>query len=240
MAIIEAMFDKFIEQIGLNYLKYDINSLRFNSIVEDCWALDLFNLSDADIIHLYMYEIPEISPDGSCSIAGKKAEKPYNLAQILGLSSEVITLNNHPQTERLWKLKQVVDRLQKLTKSDWLGVYRKMVNDENELVLVKESYFGAMSRPEFPLTQEFAKHSNNSTVGLTGKAIVVKDVADYNGPYYECDNKVRSEFCCPIIHNDEVIGIIDAESFQQNFFTSEKILQIAKVCFDLGKHHLGI
>ena len=35
---------------------------------------------------------------------------------------------------------------------------------------MQEAYVGAPSRAEFPLTEEFARTSNNSTVGLSGKA----------------------------------------------------------------------
>lgn len=102
-------------------------------------------------------------------------------------------------------------------------------------ILLKLAYWGSISRSEFPLTKEFASHSNNSTVGITGKAVIVESVSDYTGPYYECDAQVESEFCCPILGRDrQVMGIIDAESFEKNFFTQEKIIQIAKVCMDLA------
>src|SRR5206468_690344 len=99
------------------------------------------------------------------------------------------------------------------------GIYRKTQMRNGETVLVKESYLGVMSRPEFPLTQEFAEHSNNSTVGLTGKAVIIQDVRAHAGPYYNCDSKVNSELCVPIINqNNAIIGIIDAESFKPNHF----------------------
>ena len=68
-------------------------------------------------------------------------------------------------------------------------------------MLVKLSYFGAPSRAEFPLTDEFAAISNNSTVGLSGKARIINDVPAYltkGGEYYTCDPKVLAEACIPL------------------------------------------
>ncbi|HEY0457969.1 MAG TPA: hypothetical protein VGC97_02385 [Pyrinomonadaceae bacterium] len=124
---------------------------------------------------------------------------------------------------------------------DWFGIYRKTVNQNGEPVLIKEAYAGAFSRAEFPLNEKFAAQSNNSMVGLTGKVRYFADLSSYDGHYYECDNKVQSEYCGPILDpRGNVIGIIDAESFQKNFFRAEKILQLTKVCRDLGEVNLGM
>jgi len=64
-------------------------------------------------------------------------------------------------------------------------------------VLVKEAYVGEPSRAEFPLTESFAERSNNSSVGLSGEAVLVEDVAEHDGPYYECDDSVRSGSAVP-------------------------------------------
>lgn len=100
---------------------------------------------------------------------------------------------------------------------------------------MKLAYRGAPSRPFFPLTEEFAKNSTNSKVGLTGKLILIDNVSEYYDGYYECDQRVQSEVCVPIIKNGNIIGIIDAESHQKNFFTSEKVDEIVRVCNELGK-----
>jgi putative methionine-R-sulfoxide reductase with GAF domain len=44
----------------------------------------------------------------------------------------------------------------------------------------------------------------------------------------------------PIYGGDGVIGIIDAEAFPKNFYSDEKLLQLAKVAYDLGKINLGV
>ncbi len=189
---------------------------------------------------LYTYPVPKMSADGSCSILEEQADQPYNLASTFGIAYEYEKLKDHPQSKRLWDLNQIIGALQKQTGADWLGVYRKIKKPSGEEVLVKEAYVGVFSRAEFPLTKEFAQKSNNSTVGLSGNAVVIADVFAHAGPYYKCDGKVRSEFCGPIFHDGEIIGIIDAEAFQPNFFSEQKILQLASVCDDLGEINLGI
>ncbi len=78
----------------------------------------------------------------------------------------------------------------------------------------------------FPLTASFAAISNNSTVAMKGVSVLIGDtLTPTSDTYYECDARVRSEFCCPIFNaaGTSVIGIIDAESFIPNFFTAGRI-----------------
>lgn len=210
------------------------------SLVKTIFANETPTLGEETIKKLYTYPVPKMSADGSCSILEEQAEKPYNLASTFGIAYDYKTLKDHAQSKRLWQLNEVISALQQQTKADWLGVYRKIKKLSGEEILVKEAYTGVFSRAEFPLTQEFAQKSNNSTVGLSGKAVLIADVFAHAGPYYKCDGKVRSECCAPIFHNGEIIGIIDAEAFEPNFFTEEKVYQIAAVCHDLGEINLGI
>ena len=84
---------------------------------------------------------------------------------------------------------------------------------------------------------------------MSGKMRLVQSVSQYAGPYYVCDSNVNSELCAPILLPTEsqaeredpcgpVLGIIDAESFQNSFFDEEKCLVILEACFELGKQHL--
>lgn len=186
-----------------------------------------------DVTNLYHYAVPEVTTEG----CGLKAKEPYRLEQTLQLRE--VDLTAHPNTTRLYHLKQIVDQLQILTGVDWLGIYRNTENLKGQKVLLKEAYYGRFSRAEFPLTPEFAKNSNNSTVGLSKKAIVVQNVEAYDGPYYTCDKTVQSECCLPIVNEaGDLLGIIDAEAFHPDFFTDERLLEISKVAFDLGKSKL--
>ncbi len=118
---------------------------------------------------LYAYPVPMLSEDGTCSVRDEMAPVPYDLAGILGGRSE-------QATRRLALLERLVERAQETTGSDWVGIYQRRMNTAGLAVLVKLSYVGRASRAEFPLTQEFAAGSTNSTVGLTGRALVIDDV----------------------------------------------------------------
>jgi putative methionine-R-sulfoxide reductase with GAF domain len=62
----------------------------------------------------------------------------------------------------------------------------------------------------------------------------VERVDDYDGPYYECDDSVASEFCCPVLAGDEVVGIVDAEAHEPDFFTDDRVLAVAGACAALA------
>ncbi len=231
----------YLKQIGLEEYEADLALVKLNNFVDESFALKKNIFLYQEVEELYKFDVPKLGPNGSCALNKEKDEKKYNLAFILKLEDRYKTLKSHIQTLRLWRLKHVVRKTFNLVKPDWLGIYRKSKNRNGEWILLKESYLGAYSRAEFPLDKEFAKGSNNSTVGLTGKAIIFQNLETYAGPYYECDNQVQSEYCAPILNKKgEVIGIIDAESFSKNFFTPDKVFQLTKVCHDLGKITLGI
>lgn len=226
-------FNHYLKTIGLSHLDSNSQTTRLNEHVKTWFDRPLPELSNDEISQLYTYRVPKLGPGGSCSITDELEETPYDLSQTFGLQEK--SLEKHPMTVRLWRLNRIVESLHKETKADWLGIYRAIDKASGDHVLVKEVYKGAPSRAEFPLTEEFAKNSNNSTVGLTGKAVCFQDIEEYQGPYYKCDSKVQSEFCVPILSAEGIItGIIDAESFQKQFFMEERLLHIAKVCFDLG------
>jgi putative methionine-R-sulfoxide reductase with GAF domain len=103
--------------------------------------------------------------------------------------------------------------------------------------LVKLAYRGRESRPEFPLTEAFARSSNNVQVALTGKALVLDDVRAHvaaGGAYYECDPRVQSEACLPLLDaNGKCVGIIDAESSQPRYFDKARqalLVSLATEC----------
>ena len=185
--------------------------------------------TNEDVEKLLSYKVPKLTPDGSCSIVDELDPIPYNLKQTL-------RENNFADSEiydLVYKLDKVVEFLQKEIGADWTGIYKKL-NTASGQALVKLAYRGSPSRAEFPLTEKFAEHSNNSTVGLSGNAVMINSVhkhLEQGKPYYECDNKVQSELCVPIFSNsNEVIGIMDLESFKENFFDDEKIIKISSAC----------
>jgi L-methionine (R)-S-oxide reductase len=173
---------------------------------------------------LYAYPVPMLSEDGSCSVLDEMAPVPYDLAGILGGRSE-------QATRRLALLERLVERAQETTGSDWVGIYQRRANARRQPVLVKLSYVGRPSRAEFPLNPEFAEGSTNSTVGLTGRALVIDDVkrhVEAGGGFYVCDNEVQSEACLPILDDERnVVGIVDAEAKPAAFYGPRRLATLA-------------
>lgn len=173
---------------------------------------------------LYTYPVPMLTGDGACSVLDEMAPVPYDLTGILGGRSE-------QATRRLALLERLVERAQETTGSDWVGIYQRRVTPGNLPVLVKLSYVGRPSRAEFPLTPEFAAGSTNSSVGLTGRALVIDDVKKHveaGGGFYVCDAAVQSEACLPLLDDARnVIGIIDAEAKPKSFYGPVRLATLA-------------
>ncbi len=173
---------------------------------------------------LYSYPVPMLTRDGACSIVDEMAPTAYDLAPILGGRSE-------QTTRRLALLERLVERTQETTGAEWVGVYQRRASPAGGEMLVKVSYVGRPSRAEFPLTRAFAERSTNSTVGLTGRSIVIDDVARHveaGGGFYVCDDGVQSEACLPILGLDGgIVGIVDAEAKAKAFFGAERLAVVA-------------
>jgi L-methionine (R)-S-oxide reductase len=179
-----------------------------------------------DLQTLYTYPVPMLSDDGSCSLINELSPTPYDLTGILGGRHEAIN-------RKLLLLNQLVEYATQTTGADWLGIYQARTNKMQQNLLVKLAYRGRPSRAEFPLTPEFAKGSTNSTVGLSGSARVIDDVAAYTaegGGFYVCDDAVQSEACLPLFdESGKILGIIDAEAAPKNFFNPERISSLIAV-----------
>ena len=177
-----------------------------------------------DASSLYTYPVPMLSEEGTCSVIDEMAPVPYDLTGILGGRSE-------QATRRLGLLERLVERAQETTGCDWVGVYQRRVTPAGTPVLVKLSYVGRPSRAEFPLSAAFAEGSTNSTVGLTGRALVIDDVkrhVEAGGAFYVCDGDVQSEACLPLLDETrEVLGIVDAEAKPLSFFGPKRLARLA-------------
>lgn len=173
------------------------------------------------------WEVPKLSAAGSC---GRTMEN-FSLLPIYGLSALSAEVASSAVMRRLALLHAICAQLAALCGADWLGLYRIIESPAaaapsapGERCLVKEAYVGAPSRPFFPLTHAFAATSNNSTVAMTGAAIILPDTRALGGddPYYVCDARVRSELCAPILDSaGTCIGILDAEAFAPEQFSGE-------------------
>jgi putative methionine-R-sulfoxide reductase with GAF domain len=177
-----------------------------------------------DPASLYTYPVPMLTQDGTCSVLDELAPVPYDLTGILGGRGE-------QTTRRLALLERLVERAQETTGSDWLGIYQRRTDARGQPVLAKLSYVGRPSRAEFPLTPEFAAGSTNSTVGLTGRALVIDDVkrhVEAGGSFYVCDDEVQSEACLPLLDEaGAVIGIVDAEAKPRSFYGPVRLATLA-------------
>ncbi len=218
----------YIEQSGLLAVlnTYQTNSEEFSAVVSDFQQQLLAHIAQSTPPVQWQYQIPELGEGGACSLFGHLAAEPYNLAATLGgETSDNLSL--------LQRMTAVVEFYQRHSRSDWFGVYQRRLNLAGEDVLVKLAYFGAPSRPEFPLTTEFAAISNNSSVALSGQARLISQVASYvaaGGEYYTCDPKVQAEACLPLYGTSgEVIGIVDAEAFSPDLYVGTELALLVAV-----------
>ena len=177
---------------------------------------------------LYCYEVPKITSNGACSILSTPDPETYDLTDIIGGRSQ-------RTTRKLGILNTMVDSAVVAMSVDWLGIYQSRTKEDSSRVLVKLAYWGAMSRAEFPLTEEFAAQSNNSTVGISGTAKIINDIPQYvesGGPYYNCDSRVKAEACMPLFSREtgHIVGIIDAEAWRTGFFSDQTLAPLLALC----------
>lgn len=216
----------YIEMSGLTALYGDISA----SVASYQQQLQQFlaNTTGAEV--KWQYQVPELGEGGACSLFGHLADEPYDLSAILGGKTDA-------NQQALQVLNNIAAFYQQQSGLDWFGIYQARDNVQGERVLVKLAYYGAPSRAEFPLNTEFAKISNNSTVGLSGKAKVINDVAAYlgtGGEYYTCDPKVQAEACLPLFdQSGKIVGIVDAEDFNKNVFTADAMALLVAVCLTI-------
>ena len=205
--------------------------------------------NDASLRAWKFPEPPKIA--GACS--RKMANEMFDAlgaarASVPGLSEEAAL-------SRLRALRAVCALVAEKTNAHWCGIYQVVQpsagtdlgpfgGDNGAPNLLKLAYIGAPSRPYFPLTAAFAAGSNNSTVAMSGRAIVYHDILTLptDSPYYTCDARVRSEACVPIFGpagSDEVIGIMDVEAFEPDVFRpAEALGLVLAACAQLSNADL--
>lgn len=242
---ITAQVDRYLQLSGLALHYADLVKDLTPLVIQHHFALQQF-LAEHKVTNLrWQYQIPELGEGGACSIFSQLQAEPYNLKQILAAQSPAnfgssTSLGSLTTAQALTKLQAITNYYQQHTGFAWFGIYQSRVKQPAESVLVKLTYYGAASRPEFPLTTDFAKYSNNSTVGLTGVAKIINHVADYvatGGEYYTCDPKVSAEACLPLFdQSGKIVGIIDAEDFNNNVFTADAIALLVAICLTVPQY----
>lgn len=210
---------------------------------------------------LFVFSVPLVTLDGTCSLSHRLAKQPFNLAVDAyhlyssheEFETEVESLINNTETRRLLYLKHVVSELNHIIQADWIGIYRLVDADGGVPSLLKEAYQGEPSRAVFPVTEAFATKSTNSWVALTGNVRLIDNIhaRDSSVSYYECSGKVQSELCVPIYQHatsssdsgggkSKVIGIIDLESWKVAHFNAAKVLQVIQTAFEVGATNFGL
>jgi len=177
---------------------------------------------------LYQYRVPKTAPDGSCSLPDQLEAAPYDLTAILGGRVAFNTMS-------LLAVDSMVDLVSTQLAVGWLGAYQARAGAGGQ-VLVKLASRGVPSRAEYPLTADFAKGSNNVAVARSGKARVIQDVAAHvakGGAYYQCDAKVKSEACLPVLRDGKVLGVVDAEHSESGYFIERRLAWLVALAFHL-------
>lgn len=210
------------------YLSRSGLTLPEDLVAEKLSQLESF-LSQAQPVELrWQYEIPELGEGGACSLFGQLQQEPFLLTDYFS--------ENEQNTALLEDLQRIINYVVAQTRLDWFGIYRSTETQQG-LQLLKLAYAGAPSRPLFPLTEAFAATSNNVQVALTQHAKVINNVATYlasGGEYYTCDPKVKSESCLPLIDKDnQTLGIIDAEAFDNDFFDQQNLALLVACCIKI-------
>jgi len=71
------------------------------------------------------------------------------------------------------------------------------------------------------------------TVATSGEALLISDTS--KDPRYRVDDMIRlSELCVPIKYNHQVLGVIDSEHFDKNFFTRQHLQVLTTIATLVG------
>ena len=218
----------------LSQVKLDVDAGAVREAQQQLWAvLDEAKKSSlpatpSALDKLYLFKVPKLSPDGSCSLHEEFDPTPYDLSRTLGGRSPTTSFT-------LLTLRALVEAAHASTGAAWLGLYQ--VRGDR---LVKLAYCGEPSRAEFPLTADFEARSTNVRVTRSGVASHLADVAAHReagGAYYECDPQVRSELCVPVLDAaGKVTGLVDAEARALAHFNAQRAAMVAALALEAAAH----
>lgn len=153
------------------------------------------------------YELEQISNYFSSSLTGKKSEE-----------------------EVLWDVAQ--NLIGRMNYEDCM-IY--MWNEEKTRMVQKAAY-GPKGKPELISSQVFEVMPGQGIVGhaiVSRQPVLVPDTR--KDPRYRVDDSFRlSEVCVPIIHNDELLGIIDSEHPLPNYFSERDIKILTTIATLIG------
>ncbi|MEC4087463.1 GAF domain-containing protein [Pseudoalteromonas rubra] len=206
------------------YLSHCNLSISEAAVAGQLAELDAY-LDTHSLSAIWSYQVPELGEGGSCSLFGNLQEAPF-------LLTDYVSRNNESE-QQLSRLQTIAEYVKTATGVDWFGIYQAR-SAEGIQQLLKLAYYGAPSRPLFPITETFAATSNNIQTYLSEQARVINNIPDYvaqGGEYYTCDPKVQAEVCLPLLNQQgECLGIIDAEAFEQECFDEYKLAVLVAAC----------
>jgi putative methionine-R-sulfoxide reductase with GAF domain len=108
--------------------------------------------------------------------------------------------------------------------------------NEDKTKMVQKAAYGPKGHPEFISAQIFEVLPGQGVVGhaiQTRQPVLVKDTR--MDDRYRVDDAFRlSEVCVPIIHNDELLGILDSEHHLSNYFSERDIKMLTTIATLLG------
>ena len=153
------------------------------------------------------FELEQISHFFSSSLAGKKTE-----------------------SEVLWDVAR--NLIGRLGYEDCI-IY---VWDENKTKMVQKAAFGPKGKPELVSVDGFTVAAGQGVVGhviKTKEPVLVRDTRLDNR--YRIDDKFRlSEVAVPILHSGELLGVIDSENSQLDYFTKRDIKVLTTIATLIG------
>jgi len=160
----------------------------------------------------------------------QQIEKRNHLETELVITYFASQINSHKNTdELLWDVAK--NCISKLNFEDCV-IYLK---DEARNVLVQKAAYGPKTRADFTIHQPIeipVGKGITGSVAKTGKTEIINNT-EKDDRYIVDDDRRYSEIAVPIIIEDKVVGVIDSEHHQKNFFTEKHstILQtIAALC----------
>lgn len=108
--------------------------------------------------------------------------------------------------------------------------------NKDKTKMVQKAAYGPKGKPEVISEQVFEVLPGQGIVGhaiQTGQPVLVKDTR--TDSRYRVDDAFRlSEVCVPIIHNDELLGILDSEHHLPNYFSERDIKILTTIATLIG------
>jgi ligand-binding sensor domain-containing protein/putative methionine-R-sulfoxide reductase with GAF domain len=158
----------------------------------------------------------------------KQLEKRRSLETELVINYFASQINSRYNTnELLWDVAK--NLIGKLGFEDCM-IY--LWNDDRSILIQKAGYGSRGSMPAIKSKEGYDIPGGKGIVGAaveTRQAVLVNDTSK-DKRYFTADGKIMlSELCVPLLHGNEVLGAINIEHHQKNFFTSKHLQMLSTI-----------